>query len=165
MERVSVDEVGSNPNPRGIHDVRRPISEAVGAEHLAINYFRLEPGEAFSPGLHRHHDQEEVFYIVSGRAEFTVGTQRDVVTVGAGEAIRFAPGEFQTGHVPEDADEEVVSLAIGAPGGKHNWGEDLESLAHCRACETELPHESTPTGDGDGFRLTCTECGTAFTVR
>ena len=162
MQKVAVDAVDVDANPRGVHEERRPVSDALGTEQFSMNYFRLAPGESFSPGLHRHHDQEEVFYIVTGTATFTVGRERETVTVTAGEAIRFAPGEFQTGYVPEDAEEEVVGLALGAPGTRHNWGADLESLAHCRACEAEHPHESHPTGDG--FELTCVECGNTFTV-
>lgn len=162
MEKVAIEAVDPDNNPREIHDVRRPISDALQTENFAMNYFELDPGEAFSPGLHRHHDQEEIFIILEGTAQFTVGSQRKTVAVSAGEAIRFEPGEFQTGVVPEDADQTVVSLAIGAPGTRHNWGADLESLVYCRECENEYPHESHPTGDG--FELTCTECGNEFTV-
>jgi quercetin dioxygenase-like cupin family protein len=162
MEKVAIDAVDPDNNPRGIHDVRRPVSDALGTDHVAMNYFRLDPGASFSPGLHRHHDQEEVFVVLEGTAEFTVGADRETVTVEAGGVIRFEPGEFQTGSVPGDADGGVLSLAIGAPGTRHNWGPDLESLVYCRACAAEHPHESRPTGDG--FRLTCTECGNEFTV-
>jgi len=27
------------------HEVRRPVSDALGTEHFAMNYFELEPGE------------------------------------------------------------------------------------------------------------------------
>jgi len=162
MKRVRIGDVPEDPNPRDIHDIRRPVSDALGTEHVAINYFELDPGESFSPGLHAHHDQEEVFYVVSGTATFVVGPGREAVTVEGGELIRFAPGEFQTGGVPEEADEPVVSLAIGAPGTRHNWGGDLESWVYCRNCEEEHPHETRPTGDG--FALTCVACGAAFTV-
>lgn len=162
VRKVTITDVEPDNNPREIHEERRPVSDALGAEHVAVNYFRLDPGEEFSPGLHAHRDQEEVFYIQSGTATFVCGADRETVTVDAGEMIRFAPGEFQTGQVPEDAEEEVIALAIGAPGPRHNWGEDLESLVYCRTCEAERPHESRPTGDG--FALTYKECGTRFTV-
>jgi uncharacterized cupin superfamily protein len=162
MRKVAVQNIQPDRNPREIHDIRRPVSEALETDHFAMNYFRLDPGESFSPGLHRHHDQEEVFVIIEGTAEFTVSPDRKRVTVRSGEAIRFAPGEFQPGSVPEDTDEQVVGLAIGAPGTSHNWGVDLESLVYCRVCEAEHPHESRPIDDG--FLLTCTECGNEFTV-
>jgi len=61
MENVAIDEVDVEVNLLEVHDVRRPVSQALGAEHVAMNYFELAPGDSFSGGLHTHHDQEEVF--------------------------------------------------------------------------------------------------------
>jgi len=52
-----------------------------------------------------------VFYVLSGTATFE--TEAGEVTVDAGEAIRFVPGEFQQGS--NRGDERVVALAPGAP--------------------------------------------------
>jgi len=162
MRKVAIEDVEVEVNPQDIHDVRKPVSRALGTDHLAMNYFELSPGDAFSGGLHTHHDQEELFYVEAGTAEFLVGRERDQVTVEAGEVIRFAPGEFQTGYVPEDADEDVVGWALGAPGARHDWDE-LESIVYCRDCETEQPH-ATELTDASRFHLTCTACGTEFTI-
>mgnify|MGYP002760945132 FL=1 len=67
MRKVVIDEVDTELHPQEIHSVRRPVSDALDTEHFAMNYFELEPGEAFSGGLHTHHDQEEVFYVQSGK--------------------------------------------------------------------------------------------------
>jgi len=161
MEKVAIDEVENDVHPMGIHDVRKPVSSALGTEHVAMNYFELGPGDAFSGGLHTHHDQEEIFYVESGTAEFEVGREGETVTVGAGELIRFAPGEYQTGGVPEDADEPVVGWAMGAPGARHDRDE-IDSVVYCRTCEAERVHGTEPTAEG--FRLTCEECGTTFEI-
>ncbi len=160
MQKVAIDDVDLDLHPMDIHDVRRPVSDALGTDHVAMNYFELAPGDAFSGGLHTHHDQEEIFYVEAGEAVFDVGRDREPVTVGAGELIRFAPGEFQTGYVPEDADEPVVGWALGAPGDRHDW-EQIESVVYCRECEQERTHETVPA-DSAGFRLTCTDCGNEF---
>ena len=160
METVAIEDVPVQVNPLQVHDVRKPVSDALGTEHVAMNYFELAPGDSFSGGLHRHNDQEEVFYVESGTAEFEVGRERETVTVGAGELVRFEPGEFQQGYNPSDADEDVVGWALGAPGARHDWS-DLESLVYCRECDTERPHGTTLTQEGR-FRLTCTECENAF---
>lgn len=162
MEHVAIDDVEIDLHPMDIQDVRRPVSAALGTEHLAMNYFELAPGDRFSGGPHTHGDQEEIFYVESGTATFDVGRDGKRVTVGAGELIRFAPGEYQTGYVAEDADEDVVGWAIGAPGARHDWGE-LESIVYCRECEAEHPHTTEPAAEAR-FRLTCTECGNAFTI-
>ena len=162
MEKVAIDDVETQNSPLGVHSLRKPVSSALGTEHFAMNYFELAPGDSFSGGLHTHHDQEEVFYIESGTAEFTVGMDRETVTVDEGELIRFEPGELQTGGAPEDADEDVVGWALGAPDSQHDWDE-LESVTYCRECEEERRHATEMTEDF-GFRMTCKECGNEFTI-
>ncbi len=161
MQRVAVEDVDVVTNPLEVHDVRRPVSRALGTEHVAMNYFELALGEAFAGGLHAHGDQEEIFYVLSGVATFEVGRERDRVDVAAGELIRFAPGEFQSALVREDADERVVAWAFGAPGARHDW-DAIETIADCAACGDERPHATELTDEGR-FRFTCRECGTAFT--
>ena len=158
MEKVSIDDVDDEPNPLGVHSVRRPIGRELGLTDFAMNYFELEPGESFSGGLHTHYDQEEVFYIQKGTATFD--TDEEPVTVSAGEAIRFAPGDFQ--HGKNEGDERVVGLAMGAPGAMHDW-DQIESMVPCRACGDETAHGLDLTSDG-AFELTCTQCGNAFTI-
>ncbi|OTF00562.1 cupin domain-containing protein [Halorubrum sp. SD612] len=160
MERVAIDDVDVVTNPMDVHDLRKPVSRALGADHVAMNYFELAPGDAFSGGLHTHNDQEEIFYVLAGTATFEVGRERDEVEVGPDELIRFSPGEFQSGFVPEDADEEVVAWAIGAPGARHDW-DRIESIVECRGCGGERVHDTELT-DAGRFRFTCTECGTTF---
>ncbi|ELY42590.1 cupin domain-containing protein [Natronorubrum sulfidifaciens] len=158
MEKVTIDDVAVEPNPMEIHSVRRPISKALGMTDFAMNYFELEPGEAFSGGYHTHHDQEEVFYVEDGVATFD--TEAGEVVVEAGDVIRFAPGEFQQGY--NDSDERVVGFAFGAPGAKHDWDE-IESLVYCRDCEAEVGH-SLELVDGGAFRMSCTACENTFTL-
>ncbi|WP_255150250.1 cupin domain-containing protein [Halorarius halobius] len=158
MEKVSIDEVPVENSPLGVHSERRPVSAALGTESFAMNFFRLEPGESFSGGLHTHHDQEEVFYVEEGSATFQVGRDREEVTVDAGDLIRFDPGEFQRGD--NTGDGELVGWALGAPKSRHDW-EEIESVVHCRECGEERPHGMALTDDG-GFRMTCTECGSSF---
>ncbi|CDK41015.1 cupin domain-containing protein [Halorubrum sp. AJ67] len=160
MERVAIDDVDVVTNPMGVHDLRKPVSRALGTEHVAMNYFELAPGDAFSGGLHTHGDQEEIFYVLSGTATFEVGRERERVEVGPGELIRFAPGEFQSGFVPEDAGEEVVAWAVGAPGARHDF-EEIESIVECRECGGERIHDTELT-DAGRFRFTCTDCGASF---
>lgn len=162
MEKVSIDDVRNEVNPLQVHDVRRPVSDALGTESFAMNYFELAPGDSFSGGLHTHHDQEEVFYIEEGTAVFEVGKERETVTVEAGELIRFEPGEFQMGYAKEAEGNEVVGWALGAPGSTHDW-EELESMIPCQECGEELPHATTINAEGR-FEFTCTECGNEFTM-
>lgn len=162
MEKKAVSDLESIPNPMGANTVRKSITGAVGADHVAIAQYELAPGEAFSAGLHTHRDQEEMFYIISGTATFKVGEDREEVVVESGEVIRFAPGEFQTGS--NESDDEVVGLAISAPGHRHEWSE-LDALFPCEECGKETLWTCGEDGAGDwenqevDIIATCQECG------
>ncbi|WP_255196571.1 cupin domain-containing protein [Halorarius litoreus] len=158
MEKVDIDDVPVQNSPLGVHSERRPVSSALGTEEFAMNFFRLQPGESFSGGLHTHHDQEEVFYVEEGTATFEIGREREEVEVGAGELIRFEPGEFQQGD--NTGEGELVGWALGAPKSQHDW-DDLESIIHCRECGEETGHAMALTDEGR-FRMTCTVCDTSF---
>jgi len=148
MEKVSIDDVES----RAMGDAdRRALADPLGTTGFAINRYRLEPGERFSGGLHAHDDQEEVFVVVDGEATFErLGD--DDVTVAAGEAVRFAPGEFQSGY--NGGDEPVVAFAMGAPRNS----EDVRVPQECEECGND-DMRAVPAADGDGFDLECPECG------
>lgn len=156
MEKVSVDAVDSRPNPMNVHDVRLPLSRALGTEHVAIVEYELAPGDQFSGGMHAHHDQEEIFYVLEGTATFEVGKDRETVTVEEGELVRFPPGQFQSGHNHSDGD--LRALAIGAPGASHDWSA-LESLAPCSNCGEETTHDVHPPDENGVMQLVCTDCG------
>jgi uncharacterized cupin superfamily protein len=157
MEKTSIDDVDAQ-GPGGADLDRRALTGPLGTTDLAINYYRLDPGEGFSGGLHAHLDQEEVFYVIEGTATFETmadaGDEPTEVTVDADEAVRFAPGEYQSGR--NAGDEPVVALALGAPRDS----EDVRVPQECRDCG----HESMRAVPGDGgFTLVCPECGTEVT--
>ena len=146
MEKVSIDDV--TPRAFGSDVDRRRLSDPLGTSEFAINRYRLAPGERLSGGLHAHMDQEEVFVVVDGEATFE--TMDGEVTVGSGEAIRFAPGEYQSGK--NDTEEELVAFAMGAPRDS----EDVRIPEECPECGhgnmRAIPAD-------DGFDLQCPECG------
>jgi len=128
---------------------RRDVSAALGATDVAVMYYELEPGEAFSGGFHAHLDQEELFVVLEGEATWDTEAGEAAVTVGAGEAVRFAPGEFQHGY--NDADEPLRALAIGAPPGM----DETVARFTCPACGERGDHDV----DIDEQRgVTVTEC-------
>lgn len=166
MRKVAIEDVDNVPSPLGVHSVRRPVSDALGTEHFAMNHLELEPGESFSGGLHAHHDQEEVFFIRSGTATFELTDEPDsetteTVTVDAGEVIRIPSGTFQEGYNDADNDEPVVGLALGAPSSRHDW-ESIESVIHCAECGEETAQTMALTDEGS-FEFTCTECDATMT--
>jgi mannose-6-phosphate isomerase-like protein (cupin superfamily) len=166
MRKVAIGDVGNERSPPGVHSVRRPVSDAIGTDHFAMNYFELEPGESFSGGLHAHHDQEEVFYVQSGEATFDVADESgssatESVSVGAGEVVRVPPGQFREGYNEAASDEPVVGFAFGAPSSKHDRDE-IESVLHRHDCGEETDHGLALT-DAGSFEFTCGECGNVVT--
>lgn len=161
------------------------LGDALGTEHVAINRYRVAPGDGFPGGLHTHADQEEVFVVVTGAATFE--TLDGDVTVGAGEAARFAPGEFQTGENRGDGD--LVAFALGAPRGTEDVRvpatcpdcdavglqvdtEDTDTVFRCPDCAEEHVPGPCPDCGGDSLAfvtddehrpvVACDDCGSRF---
>jgi len=152
MEKVDIDDVDSKF--MGDENVdRRGLTDELDASDLAINYYRLEPGQSFSGGMHTHMDQEEVFYVVEGTATFE--TPEDEVDVGPDEAIRFAPGDYQTGRnetdgdvVGCDADPDLLAVAreyvpvVAGDATRLPFATDAFDLVTCQALLVNLPDPS-----------------------
>lgn len=157
MQRVSIDDVTPEPHDERLHTDRRDLTPPLNTSDVAVVHYALAPGERFSGSVHAHMDQEEVFIVLSG--EVTFETRSGGVSVAAGEAIRFAPGEFQSGH--NAGDSEAVALALGAPRDTDDVRIDripmLDKDVSCPDCD----HDHMRAADG---RLVCPECGTTTTV-
>ncbi|HKL29684.1 MAG TPA: cupin domain-containing protein [Natrialbaceae archaeon] len=148
MRKRDVSEMDSRMGPAS---VIRPLTDALGLSDFAMNYYELEPGESFAYGFHAHEKQEEVFYVQEGTVTFE--TVEGDVEIGAGELIRFGPGEYQQG--VNRGDERVVALAMGAP---QDAGE-TEILRECADCGERTPHR-LELADGKNAILTiCEACG------
>lgn len=158
MERVSIDDVDpSTTDDHRSHD-RRVLTGPLGTSDVAVVDYTLDPGERFSGSLHAHMDQEEVFLVVEGEATFE--TESGEVTVGPDEAIRFAPGEFQSGY--NDGDERVVAFALGAP--RDSTDVRITHIAgygdiSCPECGHD--HMGIDPSEPDD-ELSCPECGAAW---
>ncbi|KZN25900.1 hypothetical protein A4G99_01140 [Haladaptatus sp. R4] len=191
MKSVSIDEADES----GDSEIsRHELTEPLGTTHVAINYYRLAPEEGLPGGLHTHMDQEEVFVVIEGKAAFEMYPSIDAeneegktVTINAGEAIRFAPGEFRSGK--NESDDELVILALGAPRDSNEvrfpvdcpdcgLGElgfemtDDGPLFVCPECDTERLPDPCPDCGEDGLHVelsdenrsivVCGECGAEF---
>jgi transcription elongation factor Elf1 len=176
MEQVSIDAV--DPAGGGGTVERHGLSDPLDTADVAINHYRLPPGERLA-GLHAHADQEEMFVVLAGTVTFetlpprrgepratgdpagTAGEPRasgdpagatSERSVATGEAIRFAPGEFQS--CSNDGPDPAVVLALGAP--RHSRA--LRVPLTCPACgcgEMGLEFEAGEE------RLACPDCGEA----
>lgn len=146
MKKVAIENPDEGEGcPRFFH----PLSEALGTTGLAINYFERAPGEHVGHCYHRHLEQEEVFYVLSGTATFE--TENGDVVVVSGELIRFAPGEWQQGR--NSGDDRLVVLALGAPRDD----EPMELRRTCPSCDERTP--AVPEEIDGGVAFYCETCG------
>lgn len=148
MDKVRIDEIDERLDSATL---QRPLTDALNATNVSLNYYELAPGDSFAYGYHRHEEQEELFIIQEGRVTFE--TESGDVSVNAGEAIRFAPGEYQQGINTDE--ERVVALAIGAP--RESGG--VEILRECESCGERTPNTIEVVDDGTAKITRCESCG------
>jgi uncharacterized cupin superfamily protein len=148
MQRVTIEDIDAVVDSSTI---KRPLTEALEASNLAINYYELAPGDSFAYGYHAHDSQEELFLIQSGTVTFE--TESGDVLVSEGECIRFSPGEYQQG--TNRHDDRVRAFAIGAP--KDTGGSEV--LRYCEHCEKQTPQNIGWSDDGDAKETSCEVCG------
>ena len=145
MKKTTISDM--EPDVIATGSFRRRVSRAIGTTDVALNHYRLAPGEGFPGGLHAHMDQEEVFVILDGQVTFE--TMDGETTVEEGEVIRFSPGEFQSG--TNTANAESVALAIGAP----RETTDIRIPFECPECDHENLRLVT---DAPDICFTCPSC-------
>ena len=76
---LALDDAWLDTDPRKRIRVAFPVSRATGAEHTAVVYFEVAPGDR----LGTHTDSaEEILYIVSGEGEAELGDERGPVRAG-----------------------------------------------------------------------------------
>jgi uncharacterized cupin superfamily protein len=147
MRTVDIDDMESRMGPA---DASHPLTDALGTTDVALNHFELAPGDAMSYGYHAHETQEEVFVPVAGAITFE--TEAGDVRVGAGQAVRFGPGEYQRGVNRED--DRAVVIAIGAP----KKGGETEVRRECSKCGDRTPQELEMTTDKSAVLTRCEKC-------
>jgi len=107
---VDTDEVDPDPDRPC---TRRSLSELGGLSNMAINRYTAEPGEELPLAYHYHEEQEEAFYVLSGTLH--VKTPEGTLEAPPDTLLTVGPDSPQFAFNPEDADETVDVIAIGAP--------------------------------------------------
>jgi mannose-6-phosphate isomerase-like protein (cupin superfamily) len=102
----------------------RMMTSALGAEQVAFTHRRMpqHTGGKGSYG-HRHKEQEEIYFVVSGTLQFKLDD--DIVDVGAGTAVRVPPETWRSvwNDEPEDAVLIIVSKVVA--GGSRDDAEHI----------------------------------------
>jgi len=93
--------------------VQRAVGDAAELQNVALNLYEVAPGEQIPLAYHYHDEQEEVFHVLSG--ELHVETPEGEQVVPEGHLFVVEPDSPQRAFNPEDADEQVRTLVLGAP--------------------------------------------------
>jgi quercetin dioxygenase-like cupin family protein len=94
--------------PIGDKGAAKLLLDGVGA-HLAVDVLTAEPGAVIP--AHKHANQDEELYLLSGRAKTTVA--KEPLDIAAGDAVRIPAGAV---HTVEVADK-LEAIQVYAPGG------------------------------------------------
>jgi mannose-6-phosphate isomerase-like protein (cupin superfamily) len=87
----------------------RSLTRALGTEQLAVTLIRVPAHSDFEQGTgHYHEELEEIYVVTSGTLTMRFGD--DIQTVGAGTAVRVAPGTPRSHR--NEGDEPVDMWAI-----------------------------------------------------
>jgi mannose-6-phosphate isomerase-like protein (cupin superfamily) len=94
----------------------RFLTQPLQAEQVAMTYRRMpqHTGGKGSYG-HRHKEQEELYFVMSGRLQFKLGD--DVIELGEGQAVRVAPELARSVWNDEADDAELLIVSKKLPDG------------------------------------------------
>ncbi len=87
---VDPDQVSNPYDGSDVPGEFRSLTQALGAEQLAVTLIRVPPHSDFEQGTGHFHDEIEEIYLLS-RGTLTVRCGEDVHTLAAPAAIRVAP--------------------------------------------------------------------------
>lgn len=101
-----LDDLGQGP---GIRKIRREL----GVEHFGVNALVLPP--SYDAGRHYHDEQQELYFVHSGRVEIRFG-DGSTHELGPGGVARVDAATVRGMRNLSDSEEALI-LAVGAKGG------------------------------------------------
>jgi quercetin dioxygenase-like cupin family protein len=105
----------------------RMMTTDLGSEQVAFTYRRMpkHTGGKGSYG-HRHKEQEEVYFVASGKLQFKLND--DVVEPDKGHAVRVAPQTWRSVWNDEPEEAELIIVSKVVPGGSADDAEYMENF-------------------------------------
>jgi mannose-6-phosphate isomerase-like protein (cupin superfamily) len=105
----------------------RMMTEALGAEQVAFTYRRMpqHTGGKGSYG-HRHKEQEEIYFVASGKLQFKLGDE--VIELERGSAIRVPAETWRSVWNDEPEDAELIIVSKRVEGGSAEDAEYQENF-------------------------------------
>ncbi|HEY7176920.1 MAG TPA: quercetin 2,3-dioxygenase [Micromonosporaceae bacterium] len=116
------------------------VTGAETRDRLTVVEFVNPPG--FAPPLHRHLEEDEMFYVLSGTAQFRC--DGEVFTAGPGDFVLLPsrlPHTFIVG-----ADEPLRTLQITTPAGFERFAAEVGEPAQARQLPEPRPIDPAALG-------------------
>lgn len=80
--------------------------QVTGAEQLAVVEVSIEPGQGHN--FHKHEDQEEVLYVVSGSVEQWIGDEKQIL--GPGDAAHLPANVVHASFNVGDSPAKIIAI-------------------------------------------------------
>jgi len=114
---MEVLKVGSLVQFSSVKYAKVPVPNSHGLVRLLC----FEPGQ--SVALHEHPGGDELFYVLSGRAEFTVGEETALVEAGS-----FVKAVVGTAHGWKNGSERLVLISVLIPPSSYRLAEQAARM-------------------------------------
>jgi len=89
----------------------RALTDALGAEQVAITLIRVPPHSDFEQGTgHRHEHQEELYLVTRGVLTMRFGD--DIRDVGAGSVVRVEPSTVRSHRNQGDVSVDLWAISV-----------------------------------------------------
>lgn len=110
---VRADDVEDPYDGTDVPGEFRRLTEALGAEQVAVTLIRVPPHSDFEQGTgHTHSEIEELYIVAKGTITFRCGEQVEQVT--APSVVRVSPGTVRSHR--NEGDEPVEIWAVSVTG-------------------------------------------------
>src|SRR5262245_31666907 len=93
----------------------RSFTNELGAEQVAFTWRRMPAGTGGKGSYgHRHNEQEEIYFVVSGSVLFKLGD--DVIEVGPKTAVRVPADVYRSVHNDGPEEAELIICSVKGDG-------------------------------------------------
>lgn len=120
----------------------------------------LEPGEA--PPLHVHPDAEQVFFVLEGEADMTVGREsQETFPLRVGDFVRTPPGMYHAVRCSGDRRFVYLSIDCFTGAGAHDeptWDDHVRAMCELNGWDFDAV-KLGPVTDGTGALDSTTKAG------
>jgi mannose-6-phosphate isomerase-like protein (cupin superfamily) len=106
---ISADDVEDHYAGTSVPGEFRRLTDALGAEQVAVTLIRIPPHSDFEQSTGHYHEETEELYIVT-RGVLTMRFGDDIRPVGAGSVVRVAPKTPRSHR--NEGDEPVEMWAV-----------------------------------------------------